>query len=102
MPDTRSVLEGRQPVGANEELRLAIKTKPAAVSAGAVIVTDETAGGEDVTAATTSGSASVQAGKLLLPVLQNLTPGHLYRVAVQYSDGTSPVIEIYIEVEAER
>lgn len=99
---SRSVKEGRQPAGANEQLRYAIKVNPLPDTAGATVVTDETAGGADVTAATITGTAEVQGNTLLLPVLHSLVPGHLYRVAVQYSDGVSPVIEVYVEIEAER
>ena len=99
--ETRSVLEGRQPQGVNEAIRWLIDTTPAPVAAGAVIVTDETDGGADVTASVAPGTASVLSGKLALPLIGGLTAGHIYRAAAQYSDGTS-TIEVYIEIEAER
>jgi hypothetical protein len=101
---TRSVIEGRQPQGVREAVRYQITVKPSAVSVppDAVRVTDETTGSpQDVTETTVTGSASVQSGKLVLPLIANLLAGHLYRAACLYSDGTS-TLEVYVEIEAER
>jgi hypothetical protein len=99
---TRSVLEGRQTQGIREAVRYEITVKPAAVSAPAqaLSVTDET-DGADVTVSTVTGSATVQDGKLVLPLIANLIEGHIYRAACLYSDGVS-TLEVYIEIEAER
>ena len=100
--ESRSVIEGRQPQGVNEAIRWVIVVKPAAVTAGPVTVHDVTnEPWQDVTLASVTGAASVQDGKVVLPLVHGLTAGHVYRVAVQYSDGTS-TLEPYIEIEAER
>lgn len=99
---TREVLEGEQPQGEDEAISYHVLCDPAAVEALAVKVYDETNGGEDVTAATlTAGTATVSGGNIILPLLQNLSAGHLYRVEVRYSDGTN-TLEPYFQVRAER
>lgn len=99
---TREVLEGQQPQGVDEAIAYQVLCDPAAVSAVAVTVTDETNSGDDVTATVlAAGSAVVGGGNITLPLLQNLTAGHLYRVDVRYSDGVS-TLEPYFYVRAER
>lgn len=99
---TREVLEGEQPQGVDEAIAYRVLCDPAAVSVGAVTVYDETDASKDVTAAVMpSGTPTVSGGNVLLPLLQDLTEGHLYRVEVRYSDGTS-TLEPYFCVRAER
>ena len=89
------------PQGVDEAIRYAIDATPAAISVVNVSVYDETEGGVDVSGSVLSGAASVQGGNILLPLLANLQAGHLYRVEVQYSDGTS-TLEPFFNIKAER
>lgn len=99
---TREVLEGQQPQGEDEAIAYQVLCDPAAVSVLAVTAYDETDGGEDVSAdVLAAGDATVSGGNIILPLLQNLAAGHLYRVEVRYSDGTN-TLEPYFYVRAER
>ncbi len=102
MATTREVLEHKQLQGADEAISYHLLCTPPAVSVGTVKVYDETNASADVTTTVMpAGSASVSGGNIILPLLRNLTAGHLYRVDVQYSDGTN-TLEPYMRVEAER
>ena len=99
---TREILEGIQLQGEDEAIAYQVLCDPPAVSVVAVKVYDNTASGADVTAIVMpAGTASVAAGNITLPLLQNLTVEHLYRVDVRYSDGTN-TLEPYFYVRAER
>lgn len=99
---TREVLEGEQPQGVDEAIAYLVTCDPAAVSVAAVTVYDETNASADVTSTVMpSGTATVSGGNIILPLLQNMTVGHLYRVEVRYSDGTN-TLEPYLYVRAER
>ena len=99
---TREVLEGEQPQGVDEAIAYRVLCDPAAVSVEGVTVYDETNASEDVTATVMpAGMATVSGGNIILPLLQDLTVGHLYRVEVAYSDGVN-TIEPYVYVRAER
>ena len=99
---SREVTEGTQPQGIDEAIAYQLLCDPPAVSVAAVTVYDETDGGADVTAAVlAAGTATVSGGNVLLPLLQGLTDGHLYRVEVRYSDSVN-TLEPYFLVRAER
>lgn len=99
---SREVTEGPVKQGADEAIRYRIACTPAPVSVVAVNVYDETVDYADVTATCMpAGSATINDGSIVLPLLQNLTIGHSYRVEVQYSDGIS-TIEPWIRVIGER
>ena len=97
---SREVTEGLLRQGVDEQVRYTIAATPTPVTVGTVTVTDETTG-TDVTETVAPGEASLQAGAILLPVLKELTAGHLYRVEVQYSDGFS-TLEPFFRVWGER
>ncbi len=93
----RTVIEGLQTQGPNEEIQYRITCTPAPTSVTGVTVTDLTTGTNVTATVMPSGSASVAAGVITLPTLKALTQGHFYRVAVLYSDGSNkiePVIEV--------
>lgn len=99
---TREVAEGQQPQGVDEAIAYQVLCDPAAVSVVGITVYDETNASADVTATVMpSGTATVSGGNIILPLLRDLTVGHLYRVEVAYSDGTN-TIEPYFYVRAER
>jgi hypothetical protein len=102
MATTREVLERKQLQGVDEAISYRVLCTPLAVSVGSVKVYDETNSSTDVTTTVMpAGTASVSGGSIVLPLLRSLTAGHLYRIEVQYSDGTN-TFEPYIRVEAER
>ena len=72
----------------------------ATVTVVAVTVYDET-DGADVSASVLSGTAVIQSGRLVLPLLSGLEERHTYRVEVRYSDGVS-TLEPWFAVVGER
>jgi hypothetical protein len=86
--------------GVDEAIRYEIDATPAPVTVTAVTVYDETEG-EDVSGDVLQGSAAIQEGRLVLPLLTNLVARHVYRVEVQYSDGVS-TLEPWFAVVGER
>ena len=72
----------------------------ATVTVVAVTVYDET-DGADVSASVLSGTAVIQDGRLVLPLLSGLEERHTYRVEVRYSDGVS-TLEPWFAVVGER
>ena len=87
--------------GVDEAIRYEIDAMPLPVTAGAVAVYDETAGGVDVSADVLQGQMVIQEGRLVLPLLAGLEARHVYRVEVQYSDGTN-TLEPWFAVVGER
>lgn len=86
--------------GVDESIRYEIDATPAPVSVVAVTVFDET-DGADVSASVLSGTAVIQDGRLVLPLLSGLEERHTYRVEVRYSDGVS-TLEPWFAVVGER
>jgi hypothetical protein len=87
----REVIEGLQTQGPNEEIAYRLTVDPVAVSVVSVTVTDRNTGADVTATVMPAGTASVDNGAILLPVLKALTLGHLYEVAPLYSDGQSKI-----------
>jgi hypothetical protein len=94
---TREIIEGLQTQGPNEEIAYRLTVTPTAVSVVSVTVTDRTTGAVVTSTVMPTGTASVDSGAIMLPVLKLLVLGHLYEVAPLYSDGQSkiePIIKV--------
>jgi len=95
-------ITGPPPQGVDEAIAYQVECTPPATAVIGVTVYDETDAGADVTATVMpAGTASISGGNITLPLLQDLTAEHLYRVEAQYSDGTS-ILEPYFLVKAYR
>jgi hypothetical protein len=93
----REVIEGLQTQGPNEEVAYRVTVEPAAVSVVSVTVTDTGTGTNVTGTVMPTGTASVDNGAIVLPLLKALTVGHIYEVAPLYSDGLSklqPIIRV--------
>lgn len=104
MASKREVAEGEQEVGEDERIAFVIDTANwgGTPTSPAVVVKDVTAGWEDVTSTVMpSGSASVDADDITLPLLRDLTKNHEYRVEVKFTI-TGNLCEAFIKVPCRR
>lgn len=88
---SRDVIEGLQSQGANEEIQYSITPVPVPVSVVSVTVRDLTTDTVVTPTVMPAGSAVISSGAIVLPILKALTAGHLYEIAIIYSDGTSKI-----------
>ncbi len=98
MMTSREVIEGKQWQGVDESVGYAIDTSnwggsPTDVS---FAVKDVSSAMVDVTAAVTSGGATILGDIITLPKIHSLIDGHLYRVEVAFSG-----FECYFLIQAE-
>jgi len=99
---SREVKEGEQLQGADEQIVYTLTTTNWGSSPGtvSVVAKDMTNAETDVSTTVLSGSATVVADVITLPVLKSLTRDHRYRVEVKFTCGTS-IFEAYFYVLAQ-
>lgn len=100
MSSTREVREGTQPQGIDERIAYRLDVTNWGDAPASVVVVVKDRAGTDVTSTVMTGSASVEANIITLPVLHSLTAGVLYRVEVKFTiEGNQ--LEAYFFVKAE-
>lgn len=101
--DAREVSEGKRYQGVDEQIVYTLTTTPwgstpTSVSVAAFDVTNNEA---TVTSTVLSGSAAVSGDVITLPTVKSLTLGHIYRIEVKFTSGSS-IFEAFFYVEAQR
>jgi 3-polyprenyl-4-hydroxybenzoate decarboxylase len=96
----REVTESPIRQGKDEAIKYHLSTTPVGTQVLAVTVYDETTS-TDVTSTVASGSAVMQNGVIILPLISALQQGHKYRAEVRYTDGTN-TLEPYFYIYCER
>jgi hypothetical protein len=102
MSDPREVNESPLVQGADEQIVYELTTTPWGSSPSAVAVKafDVTSGSyTDVTAAVTSGSASVADDIITLPAVKSLTAGNVYKIEVKFTCGVN-TFEAWLTLQA--
>jgi hypothetical protein len=104
MASVREIVEGVQEQGEAEEIVYtfdAANIVGGAPSTPSVVVLDEDNDFEDVTADTTTGTASVMGTVITSPTIHSLTAEHTYRVEISFTIGGQQVVH-YMRIDCKR